>query len=157
MKNRVLKSTVALMLVLVACIGFIPAAHADCSCNCPACRAQRNQGYQYYEDVVVGYNLVLYRTQENAEPHYRNFRPYSINKNYQAFGARQSYGEYHYTKYVTADELSRATVYPAGSWVPNDDCHVGGYVKDDSAYYLNQYGDKNVWFVESVVTQRVCR
>ncbi len=61
-----------------------------------------------YGQRIIGYNMVHYGTQTTTSPHYRMFRNYSINKLYSYYGARESYGEKHYTWYVDANMLSRA-------------------------------------------------
>lgn len=98
--------------------------------------------------TVLGYNMVLYVTQEDAKPHYRNFRSYSINGEFEKYGARKSYGEKHLTKYVTAEELEGAKKFSEGTLVST--AYVGYQKGDGTAYY---FGDEDgyVWFIESPV------
>ncbi len=96
---------------------------------------------------IVGYNMVHYGTQTATSPHYRMFRNYSINRQYGAYGARESYGEKHFTRYVDAYMLSYAKTYEPGVLIKGD---YAGYQKGtDTAYSFGD--DKYVWFIESPV------
>lgn len=97
--------------------------------------------------VIVGYNMVHYGTQEAASPHYRMFRDYSIKKNLSRYGARESYGEKHFTRYVSASTLSYAKTYAPGTLITGN---YGGYQKGTSTAY-NFGDDKYVWFIENAV------
>lgn len=100
-----------------------------------------------YSQRIIGYNMVHYGTQTATSPHYRMFRNYSINKHYDYYGARESYGEKHYTRYVEAYMLSQARTYEPGVLIQGD---YAGYQKGtDTAYYFGD--DKYVWFIESPV------
>ena len=96
---------------------------------------------------IIGYNMVHYGTQEAKSPHYRMFRDYSINRSYSYYGARESYGEKHYTRYVDAYMLSYAKTYAPGVLIKGD---YGGYQRGTTTAY-NFGDDKYVWFIESVV------
>lgn len=101
--------------------------------------------------TVTGYNMVHYGTQQAKDPHYRMFRDYSIGGDYSFYGARESYGEKHLTKYVTAREFYYATPYSGnGSWVSityNGENYQGYQMSSSTAY---NFGDDNkVWFIES--------
>ena len=101
--------------------------------------------------TVIGYNMVHYGTQQAKDPHYRMFRDYSIGGEYSFYGARESYGEKHLTKYVTAREFYYATPYSGnGSWVSityNGENYQGYQMSSSTAY---NFGDDNkVWFIES--------
>lgn len=101
--------------------------------------------------TVTGYNMVHYGTQQAKDPHYRMFRDYSIGGEYSFYGARESYGEKHLTKYVTAREFYYATPYSGnGSWVSityNGENYQGYQMSSSTAY---NFGDDNkVWFIES--------
>lgn len=96
--------------------------------------------------VIVGYNMVHYGTQEAASPHYRMFRNYSIKGSFQYYGARDSYGEKHFTKYVSAAAFFPATTYEPGTFIKGE--YAGYQCGTSTAYYFGD--DKYVWFVESV-------
>ena len=98
--------------------------------------------------VITAYNMVHYGTQKAEAPHYRVFRNYSVRNNMDAYGARASYGEKHFTRTVTPSELSNAVKYEPGVYIYGE---YPGYQEGTStAYYFGD--DKYVWFVES--TQR---
>ena len=95
--------------------------------------------------VVKEYHMVHYGTQAAEPPYVRMFRNYSILGSFDKYGARDSYGEKHFTRTVTAEELDRATKYQPGLLIPGD---YTGYQKgSDVAYYFGD--DKYVWFIES--------
>ena len=99
---------------------------------------------------VYGYNMVHYGTQVETEPHYRMFRSYSIGNNYKAYGARASYGEKHFTRFVTATQLANARRFEEGTFIKGSYVleGYGGYQKGSgTAYYFGD--DKYVWFIES--------
>ena len=98
--------------------------------------------------TVVGYNMVHYGTQTAASPHYRMFRSYSISGAFDAFGARSSYGEKHYTKYVTASQLESAKTYSEGIMIGGE--YNGYQMGSGLAYKFSD--DKYVWFIESPVS-----
>ena len=105
--------------------------------------------------TVLGYNMVHYGTQKEESPHYRMFRGFSILNEFEKYGARSSYGEKHYTRYVTADKLNAAKVYHEGELVTGD---YRGYQRDRAdAYFFGD--DKYVWYIESIdeVTEYRCR
>ena len=97
--------------------------------------------------VITGYNMVHYGTQEASSPHYRMFRDYSIKKNLSRYGARKSYGEKHFTRYVSASTLSYAKTFAPGTLITGS---YGGYQKGTSTAY-NFGDDKYVWFIQSPV------
>lgn len=102
-------------------------------------------------EVVEGYNLVMYITQEANYPYTRNFRNYSVNGNYAAYGLRSSYGEFAYSRYATKSELDAAAVCSRGTYVYQDSTHVGGrYEGNGKAYY---FSDGYYWYIESPVTR----
>ena len=91
--------------------------------------------------------MVHYGTQMASSPHYRMFRNYSINRAYSYYGARESYGEKHFTRYVDAYMLSYAKTYEPGTLIKGD---YPGYQKGTDTEY--SFGDdKYVWFIESPV------
>ena len=95
--------------------------------------------------VVVGYNMVHYGTQMANEPHYRMFRNYSIKDHLGDYNARATYGEKHFTRYVTPDMFLYAVQYEPGTFINGD---YAGYQKGTTTAY--SFGDdKYVWFVES--------
>lgn len=93
MKASLLKKSAALVLALALLASSVPGIFST--------KASADYG-------VIGYNMVLYVTQTDADPHYRIFRSFSINGNFSCYGARRSYGEKHLTKYVTASQLCNA-------------------------------------------------
>ncbi len=95
--------------------------------------------------VITEYHMVHYGTQTDSSPHYRVFRNYSINGKYEAYGARSSYGEKHYTRSVSPSMLDKAVTYEPGVLIKGD---YAGYQRGtDTAYYFGD--DKYVWFIES--------
>lgn len=101
--------------------------------------------------TVAGYNMVHYGTQQAKDPYYRMFRDYSIGGEYNLYGARESYGEKHLTRYVSAEQFYHATQYAGnGSWVSityNGENYQGYQMSSYTAY---NFGDDNkVWFIES--------
>ncbi len=95
--------------------------------------------------VAVGYNMVHYGTQMANEPHYRMFRNYSIKDHLGDYNARASYGEKHFTRYITPGMLSYAVQYEPGTFIKGD---YAGYQKGTTTAY--SFGDdKYVWFIES--------
>ena len=96
--------------------------------------------------VPVGYYMVHYGTQMANEPHYRMFRNYSIKDHLGDYNARATYGEKHFTRYVTPGMFSYAVQYEPGTFIKGD---YAGYQKGTTTAY--SFGDdKYVWFVESV-------
>lgn len=88
-------------------------------------------------EVIVGYNMVVYVTQENKEPHYRNFRDYSIKDKLEAYGARESYSEKHFELYVSAELLKCSKEYGQGVFIPYiDEEHVEGYNRGNEVAYV---------------------
>lgn len=101
-------------------------------------------------EVVEGYNLVVCVTQEANYPYTRNFRNYSVNGNYAAYGLRSSYGEFTYSMFATKAELDAAAVCSEGTYVYQDSAHVGGrYLGSGNAFYFNGH----YWYVDSSVTR----
>jgi len=95
--------------------------------------------------TTIGYNMVIYITQETASPNYRNFRSFSVNGNYAAYGLRSSYGEHCYRLYVTKATFDSAVRYYEGAYIS---VGVTGYHRGiGQAYYFNDAG--NIWFIES--------
>ena len=106
-----------------------------------------NYGGQREGKIIIGYNMVHYGTQMAVPPHYRMFRNYSINEAYGEYGARESYGEKHFTRYADADMLANAKTYEPESLIKGE---YAGYQKGtDTAYSFGD--DKYVWFIESIV------
>ena len=103
---------------------------------------KRNEG-----EEIIGYNMVHYGTQMAVSPNYRMFRNYSINGEYGNYGARESYGEKHFTRYVNADMLADAKTYELGSLIKGD--YAGYQEGTETAYSFGD--DKYVWFIESPV------
>jgi len=88
-------------------------------------------------EVTIGYIMTVYVTQEEASPHYRNFRDFSINGDYDRYGARSSYGEKHFDIQVSPEQLASATTYNSGEFVLNNDApYVGGYNKSKGTAYV---------------------
>lgn len=105
--------------------------------------------------TVLGYNMVHYGTQKEESPHYRMFRGFSIQNEFEKYGARASYQEKHFTRYVAVDKLNAAKIYHEGELITGD---YAGYQCDRAdAYYFGD--DKYVWYIESVdeVTEYRCR
>ena len=92
--------------------------------------------------------MVHYGTQKAEEPHYRVFRNFSIKGCYDQYGARDSYGEKHFTRYVSADMLDKARTYSPGTFVNED--YTGYQEGNQTAYYFGD--DQYVWFIENAVT-----
>lgn len=100
-------------------------------------------------EVVEGYNLVTYVTQEAAYPYYRNFRNYSIG-NLAAYGLRTSYGEHAWRRYATKAELDAAATCQPGTYIC-DGAHVSGWYRGEGTAY--SFPDGYYWYVESPVTR----
>ena len=108
-----------------------------------------------HQEQVVGYNMVHYGTQSAQYPYNRMFRDYSILGKLEYYGARESYGEKHLTKYVTVDQMACATTYPANNKLIsveyNGEVRAGYQFGDTTAY---NFGDDNyIWYIESVVVR----
>lgn len=100
-------------------------------------------------EVVEGYNLVTYVTQEAAYPYYRNFRNYSIS-NLTAYGLRTSYGEHAWRRYATKAELDAAATCQPGTYIC-DGVHVSGWYRGEGTAY--SFPDGYYWYVDSPVTR----
>lgn len=88
---------------------------------------------------------MVYVTQEAAYSYHRNFRNYSVNGNYDAYGLRSSYGEFAYTRYASKAELEAAETCREGDYVYQDSAHVGGcYRGSGTAYY---FPDGYYWYI----------
>ena len=98
-----------------------------------------------HTDSGAGYNMVHYGTQMEEDPHYRMFRSFSIQNDFDRYGARSSYGEKHYTRYATAEELNGAAVYHEGAMITGE--YAGYQCGRSDAYFFGD--DKYVWFIES--------
>ena len=88
--------------------------------------------------IPVGYEMEVYVTQEDAGQHVRNFRDYSVNKNYEGYNLRVSYGEKHVTCTVTAEEFETAVVYSPNDTIPGDESGkaIGGINKSSKDAYV---------------------
>lgn len=94
---------------------------------------------------------MVYVTQKAAYPYYRNFRNYSANGNYSAYGLRPSYGEFAYRRYASKAEVDAASTCQEGDYIRQDSAHVGGYYRGNgTAYY---FSDGYYWYIESPVTK----
>lgn len=89
-------------------------------------------------EIATGYKMVVYVTQENVAPkYYRNFRDFSINKDFEYYGARESYGEKCFEAQVSPEQLSSAKKYSPEDFIPNNDTtYVGGYNKSSKTAYV---------------------
>jgi hypothetical protein len=98
--------------------------------------------------VVTGYNMSVYQTQEAASPYNRVFRDHSINGNYSGYGARSSYGEFHYTATATKSETDNAAKYSNGAYISGG---VGqsGYHRGNGTIYVVQ---GRAYFIASEIT-----
>lgn len=104
-------------------------------------------------NVIKGYNMVHYGTQMEEEPHYRMFRSYSIQGCFGDYGARDSYGEKQYTKFVTPEQLRSATEYAEGTFINTS--YAGYQMGKGTAYNFGD--DKYVWFINSTVQTKEYR
>ena len=100
--------------------------------------------------IIKGYNMFHFRTQFRDEPHPRVFRDYSINGDYDWKYSRKSYGEKYLEKYVTASELSSATVYYPDSKKVYNGKHPG--YQDGTTVAYGFADDEFMWFIASEVT-----
>ncbi len=117
------------------------------NCLSMFCNLDKYSGKRYERKEIVGYNMVHYGTQTATSPHYRMFRNYSINEEYGKYGARESYGEKHFTRIVDADMLANAKTYEPETLIQGE---YAGYQKGTETAY--SFGDdKYVWFIESPV------
>ena len=103
--------------------------------------------------VIKGYNMVHYGTQMDESPHYRMFRSYSIQGCFGDYGARDSYGEKQFTKFVTPEELATATEYAEGTFINTS--YAGYQMGRGTAYNFGD--DKYVWFIGSTVQTKEYR
>lgn len=97
---------------------------------------------------LTGYNMVYYLTQEANSPYYRNYREFSLNGNYGAYGARTSYGEHHNTRTATVDQVSNAPTIGNNGFFSGE---FGGYIRTSATAY--DLGDAYPWFVESEIRE----
>ncbi len=103
--------------------------------------------------MIKGYNMVHYGTQMDESPHYRMFRSYSIQGCFGDYGARDSYGEKQFTKFVTPEELATATEYAEGTFINTS--YAGYQMGRGTAYNFGD--DKYVWFIGSTVQTKEYR
>ncbi|MBQ2959746.1 MAG: hypothetical protein IJE09_00800 [Oscillospiraceae bacterium] len=88
-------------------------------------------------ETIIGYNMVVYVTQEAREPYYRNFRDYSIKDNLKAYGARESYSEKCFNLFVSEELLNSSKKYSQGTFIPYiDEEHVEGYNRGNDVAYV---------------------
>ena len=93
--------------------------------------------------------MVHYGTQTDSSPHYRMFRNYSIIGAFDYFGARDTYGEKHFTRYVPLSDFYPIKTFEPGSFVSDVMENYTGFQKGNTtAYYFGD--DKYVWFIESI-------
>lgn len=106
------------------------------SASAPSPGASSNRQVESHS-VVTGYNMQVYQTQEAASPYNRVFRDYSIGGNYSGYGARSTYGEFHYTATATKSEVDGASKYSNGSYISSG---VGqsGYHRGNGTMYVVQ-------------------
>ncbi len=102
-------------------------------------------------ETVVGYNMELYLTMSLAG--LREYRSYSIGGNYDAYGLRAAYGEFHYTYYAPKAEIDVADTCAEGAYF-NYAGNTQGYNKGHGTGYVG-WGvqDCLCWFIQSEVTQ----
>lgn len=109
--------------------------------------------------IITGYNMTVYVTQEDSDSHhYRDFRDFSIGGNYGLYNARKSYGEKHFTLYVTEDQIAKASVFAPGEFVPDSNPYVGGYNRSSKNAYvipvaLDSQGRYYPLFIDNAVTE----
>jgi hypothetical protein len=134
MFKKITRKVLSIVLATVLLCGAMPVATgfaadwgpwSDWSVNVPAQSSGREIETRA---ATVGYNMVVYVTQEAAPPYYRNFRGYSVNGYYSAYGLRASYGEQHYTKYITRSELDSAPRYSESIYIPQDNATRTVYI-----------------------------
>lgn len=151
--KRILMMLMALMVSLT-CIPFV--SYAESYGNWSEWSLEQPfefEGRQIESrSTVVGYNLVLYLTR-SASTAIREYRSYSINGNYSAYGLSPTYSERKYTTYISKEAADRADKAVEGSFV-NYTSKTNGYNKG-SGTALVGWGVENclVWFIDSEVRQ----
>jgi hypothetical protein len=70
------------------------------------------------QQVTVSVNVEAFWTQTATSPYTKVFRPYSINGQYAAYGARPSYKEFHFACAVPIQAFVAATPYNDGQTIP---------------------------------------
>ena len=97
-------------------------------------------------NVVVSYNMDCYTTRKanSTERQYRNF---SVNGNYDAYGLSSQYGEYHHSWTYTVGEVNAATVIPKGSQQGGG--QNGTNMVDVNGYSMLYGGDYYIFFITS--------
>lgn len=153
MKKKLISWGLMLILLMQCCM---PTAFADgysawspWSTTVPASSLGREIRTQ---DVIVGYNMELFLTM--TPEGVREYRSYSVNGNYEAYGLRRAYGEHHYTYYETKAKLDAAETAAEGAFVEYAQ-NTKGYNKGHGTAYVG-WGvqDCLVWFISSEVTER---
>lgn len=111
-------------------------------------------------EITTGYKMVVFVTQENIAPkYYRNFRDFSINKDFEYYGVRESYGEKYFKVQVSPEQISSAKTYNPEEFIPNHDTtYVGGYNKSSKTAYvmpiaLDNQGRYYPLFIEEEMTE----
>ena len=97
--------------------------------------------------TVVGYNMVTYLTM--GQDSVRQYRSYSVNGNYAAYGLRSAYGEFHYTYYADATAIANADICAEGAYVNYAGNTAGYNMGHGTAYCGWAVQDCLVWFIES--------
>ena len=156
-----MKKTISILLTLILTAGLFMPAFSD-----TASAASEWGPWSEWQDSyiagsstrqvetrseVVGYFMVLYQTQEANYPNYRNFRGFSVNGNYAAYGLRASYGEHHWTHYFSKATLDSATRHYNGNYLSYRS-EASGYQRDSATSYLD-ISTGLPWFIQSEDTR----
>lgn len=114
---------------------------------------------QIEERKVTSYIMEVYVTQEDVAPNYcRVFRHFSINKDFQSYGARKSYGEKHIQTTVSEEEFNKAIKFGKEYIDFDSEKYVKGYnVSSQPAYVmeieLDEQGRYYPLFVKDKITE----
>ena len=114
---------------------------------------------QIEERKVTSYIMEVYVTQEDVAPNYcRVFRHFSINKDFQSYGARKSYGEKHIQTTVSEEEFNKAIKFGKEYIDFDSEKYVEGYnVSSQPAYVmeieLDEQGRYYPLFVKDKITE----
>lgn len=104
---------------------------------------------------IASYNMVNYRTRgDYSVDSHVQYRDYSVNGNYSAYGLQASFGEYHGSEIAYPSQIASAKTVAPGEWaeVVEPESNYDGYNKGNKTGYilnLDSYSEF-VWFIDSI-------
>lgn len=104
---------------------------------------------------TASYNMVNYRTRgDYSVDSHVQYRDYSVNGNYSAYGLQASFGEYHGSEIAYPSQIASAKTVAPGEWaeVVEPESNYDGYNKGNKTGYilnLDSYSEF-VWFIDSI-------